>query len=167
MQTYKGRVIQVHQEEVVLPNGNKVLLDLATHPGASAVVPVLDDGRFIMLRQYRHAAGGYLYEIPAGKLDKKDEDPAECAKRELLEEAGYRAGKIEKLISIHTTPGFCNEMIHIYLATKLTKDKTNHEVDEIIEVEFFTRAELEKMLDNGQISDAKTLVGLLTAFRRL
>ena len=137
---------------------------MARHPGASAIVPMLDDGRIVLIKQYRHAVGGYIYEVPAGKLD-NNEAPEDCAKRELIEEIGYRAGQLEKLISIHTTPGFCNEMIHIYLATELQKDQVNHEPNEVIEIEYFTKIEIKEMINSGKITDAKTLVGLLYALQ--
>lgn len=160
---HKGRFIDVYEETVRLPNGNTVVLDIVRHPGASAVVPVLDNGEFVLLRQYRHAVGGYLYEIPAGKLDIEGEDPLECAKRELAEETGFAAKNWRKLISIHTTPGFTNEVIHIYLATGLTEGMTSHEHDEIIEIVRVDRKRLEAMIDAGEITDAKTLVGLFKA----
>ncbi len=164
---YKGVVIDVYRDTVELPNGNTAVLDLAKHPGASAIVPVTDDGKFVLIKQLRHAVGGYLYEIPAGKLDKPGEDPLTCAKRELAEETGYSAGAWKKLISINTTPGFSNEVIHLYLATGLVAGKTAHEEDEIIELQIFSRKEVEKMIDDGKITDAKTLVGLFFALRTL
>lgn len=164
---YKGRIIQVSCEVVQLPNGNTVALDIVHHPGAAAVVPVLDDGRFVLIRQYRHAAGGYLHEIPAGKLDRSGEDPLACAKRELEEETGYRAQRWEKLVSIRTTPGFSDEIIHLFLARGLVPGDSSHERDEVIETVIVARSELERLLDAGDIVDAKTLVGIFAAFRRL
>lgn len=165
--TYKGRIITVYCERATLPNGEAVDLDIVRHPGAAAAVPVLDDGRFVLLRQYRYAAGGYLYEIPAGKLDHKEENPLACAQRELAEETGYRAERWEKLVSIRTTPGFSDEIIHLYLAEGLSDGPTAHEHDEVIELCLLTRQEIERAIDAGEITDAKTLVGLLAVFRRL
>lgn len=162
---YKGVVVDVYKEEANLPNGNRVTLDLVRHPGASAVVPIMNDGRFVLLRQYRHAAGGYLFEIPAGKFDKKGEDPLACAKRELAEETGYTAKKWTRLITIRTTPGFSDEQIHIFLAEDLLEGRLSHEHDEVIEVLHFSRAEIERMLSGGEITDAKTLVGIYAALR--
>lgn len=164
---YKGVVLNLYKETVTLPNGNTVVLDVARHPGAAAAVPILDDGSIVMIRQFRYAAGGYLYEIPAGKLDVKGEQPLECAKRELLEEAGYTAAKWTKLVSLVTSPGFCDEVIHIYMAQDLTKGKTEHEKDEVIEIEIKSRKEIEAMMDKGEITDSKTLAGLYSAFRKL
>ena len=128
-------------------------------------MPITDDGRFVMMKQYRHAAGGYLFEIPAGKLDVEGEDPLACAKRELEEETGYKADEWKHLVSIKTTPGFTDEVIHIYLARGLTEGESNLEESEIIELHHFSREEVEKMLDAGEIVDAKTLVGLYAALR--
>lgn len=164
---YEGRVIKVFKDTVTLPNGNTAHLDVARHPGASAVVPITAEGEFVLIHQYRYAANGYLYEIPAGKLDKKGEDPLECAKRELAEETGYSAVEWEKLVSINTTPGFSDEIIHIYLARGLTKGATNHEEDEVIELSIFTRKEIEEMLASGKITDAKTLVGIYAALKKI
>ena len=163
---YKGRIIDVYKDTVTLPNGNTIALDLVKHPGAVAIVPILDDGRVVMIRQYRYAAGGYIYEIPAGKLE-PNEDPFTCAKRELLEEIGYKTKDLKKLTAILTTPGFSNEKIHLYLATGLTKDKTDHQKDEVIEVVYFNKNEVENMITCGEIVDAKTIVGLYTAFNSL
>lgn len=157
---YKGRIITLYNEEVKLPSGRVTKLDIVSHPGAAAIVPVMDDGRYILLRQYRHASGGYLYEIPAGTLN-KDEEPLDCAKRELIEETGYSAKNFSKMIAIHTTPGFSNEVIHLYKATGLKEAETKFDFDEIIEVEIFTRDEVERMIKAGKITDAKSLVGLL------
>ena len=107
-------------DTVTLPNGATVELEMIHHPGASAVVPMKDDGTVILIRQYRHAAGGYIFEIPAGKLH-PGEDPKLCAARELQEEIGYRAASLELLVSVLTTPGFTDEVIHIYIGTGLTK----------------------------------------------
>lgn len=163
---FKGKTIEVYQEHVKLPNGNTALLDIVKHPGASAIVPIHDDGRFVLIRQYRHAVGGYLYEIPAGKLDIKGEVPLDCAKRELLEETGFTARKWSPLVSINTTPGFSNEIIHIFLAQGLELLKTSHEADEVIEVYEFSREEIEQMLFKGDIQDAKSLAGIYTALHK-
>lgn len=164
---YEGRVIKVYKDTVSLPNGNTVDLDIARHPGASAVVPITDDGHFVLIHQYRYAADGYIYEVPAGKLDHVGEDPLDCAMRELTEETGYTAKNWTKLVSIKTTPGFSDEIIHIFMAIGLTEGKTEHEHDEVIEPHLFTRKEIEQMLDDGTIVDAKTLVGLYAALRKM
>lgn len=157
---YSGRIITLYKQKVKLPNDAVANLDIIHHPGASAVVPITNDGKIVLVRQYRHAAGGYLYEIPAGTLN-KNESPLTCAKRELIEEAGFRAKKFKKLITVRTTPGFTDESIHIYLATKLTPAQTNYDFDEVMSVCTFTKPQVKKMIKKRKITDAKTLVGLL------
>ncbi|MEK7280047.1 MAG: NUDIX hydrolase, partial [Nitrospirota bacterium] len=103
---YKGRIVDLNIEQVKLPNGKHIELEVIHHPGASAIVPLRDNGQVVLIKQFRYAAGGFIYEIPAGRLN-KGEDPAACAARELEEEIGYKAGRLEKLITILTTPGFC------------------------------------------------------------
>ncbi|MCA9753217.1 MAG: NUDIX hydrolase, partial [Gemmatimonadetes bacterium] len=131
---YQGRVVNLAIEDVVLPNGARTRLEVMHHPGAAAAVPLFPDGTVAILRQYRHAVGGWLWEVPAGKLDKPGENPLECAQRELAEEAGLAAARWDKLGSIYTTPGFCDEIIHLYLARELTEAPLEHEADEVIEV---------------------------------
>ena len=135
---YKGRVVNLAIEEVTLPNGATTRLEVMQHPGAAAAVPLFEDGSIAILRQYRHAVGGWLWEVPAGKLDKPGEEPLECAKRELAEEAGLTAERWHKLGSIYTTPGFCDEIIHLYLARGLESVPTEHERDEVIEIHRMT-----------------------------
>ena len=115
---YSGEWMEVVTEEVQLPNGHRVALDIVRHPGASAVVPFVSDEDVLLIRQYRYATGGYLYEVPAGKLD-AGEAPEVCAARELEEEAGQRAGRLEKLGSIWTTPCFTDERIHLFFLVRL------------------------------------------------
>ena len=160
---FKGRVVTLDIDTVTLPNGATIELEMIHHPGAAAVVPMKEDGTVILIRQYRHAAGGYIYEIPAGKLH-PGEDPKLCAARELQEEIGYRADSLELLTSILTTPGFTDEVIHIYKGTGLTKGKQDLDHDEVIEI---VELPLEKALAqimNGTIRDGKTIVGLQTAY---
>ena len=150
-------------DTVTLPNGATIELEMIHHPGAAAVVPMKEDGTVILIRQYRHAAGGYIYEIPAGKLH-PGEDPKLCAARELQEEIGYRADSLELLTSILTTPGFTDEVIHIYKGTGLTKGKQDLDHDEVIEiVELPLEKALAQIID-GTIRDGKTIVGLQTAY---
>ncbi|MEE8494719.1 MAG: NUDIX hydrolase, partial [Nitrospirales bacterium] len=117
---YKGRIVTLNIDSVVLPNGTGVDLETIRHPGAAAVVPVKDDGTIVLIRQFRHAAGGFIYEIPAGTLH-QGEEPLVCAARELEEEIGYRASTFEHLTSILPAPGYTDEVIHIYQATGLIK----------------------------------------------
>jgi ADP-ribose pyrophosphatase len=162
---FQGRVVTLDVDTVTLPNGATVELEMIHHPGASAVVPMKDNGTVILIRQFRYAAGGYIYEIPAGKLQ-PGEDPKLCAARELQEEIGYRAASLELLASVLTTPGFTDEVIHIYKGTGLTKGKQDLDHDEVIEiVELPLEKALAQIID-GTIRDAKTIVGLQTAYLR-
>ena len=160
---YKGRVLDFGVEEVRLPNGRTVQLEMVRHPGASAVVPLEEDGRVVMIRQFRHAAGGTIYEIPAGRLD-PGEDPLEGAKRERAEEAGRQAARGERLGAIWTTPGFTDEKIHLFLARHLTPVSQALEHDEVIEVVERPLSELIAMIRRGEISDGKTICGLMLAY---
>jgi len=158
--------IRVSREQVRLPNGRVAELDIVRHPGASAVVPFEGDDDVLLIRQYRYAAGGEILEVPAGKLD-PDDTPESCAARELEEEAGRRAGRIEGLGWIFTTPGFTDEVIHLFAAFDLEPIPTRHEDDEVIEV---LRVPLRVALDKvwrGEINDAKSALALVHAARRL
>ena len=156
---YRGRIIRLEKNRVRLPNGRIVDLDIVRHPGASAIVPIMDDGSYILIKQYRHATGGYIYEIPAGTIN-KGESPLQCAKRELIEETGFSAKRFKRLISLRTTPGFTNELIHIYLATGLSRAEIRHDFDEVINVKIVSKRKLIKMINSNEIVDAKSLVGL-------
>ena len=127
---YTGIVVNLNVDTVTLPNGLTVDLEVVRHPGAAAVVPLKDNGTVILIRQFRHAAGGFIYEIPAGKLH-PCEDPIVCAARELEEEIGYRAGRLELLSSIFTAPGFTDEVIHVYKGTRLTTGRQQLDRDEV------------------------------------
>jgi ADP-ribose pyrophosphatase len=157
---YDGIVVNLHIDEVRLPNGHTTRLEVMTHPGAAAVVPLFADGRIAILRQYRHAVGGWLWEVPAGKLDRAGEDPLECAKRELGEEAGLAAERWRKLGSIYTTPGFCNEIIHLYLARVLSEVERAHEANEVIEVHRLPLTQALAMIPTEEIRDTKTVAAL-------
>jgi ADP-ribose pyrophosphatase len=161
---HKGRILNLRRARVTLPGGKETVLELMDHPGASAVVP-LDGGEVLLIRQYRHAADGWLWEIPAGTLE-PDEHPDACARRELEEEAGVRAASLHPLGFIFTAPGFVNERIHIYLAEGLTPAPTNLDDDEVIEeVRRVPLSEAIAMIERGEITDAKTTVGLLRVAR--
>jgi len=162
---YAGRIVTLNLETVTLPNGATVELEIIHHPGAAAVVPMKDDRTVVLIRQYRHAVGGFIYEIPAGKLH-PGEDPRDCAARELEEEIGYRASSLELLLSFYTTPGFTDELIHIYQATGLMGGTQNLGTDEVLEViEMPLEAAIDRIAD-GTIRDGKTIVGLHTAYLR-
>jgi ADP-ribose pyrophosphatase len=153
-------------EEVPLPNGKTATLDLIRHPGASAVVPFSDPEHVLLIRQYRYAAGGTIYEVPAGKLE-PGEAPETCALRELEEETGQRAGRIEPLGSILTTPGFTDERIHLFAAFDLESVPTRLDEDEIIEVVPMPFSEALGLIWSGQLPDAKSALALIHAARLL
>ena len=157
--------MNLNVDTVLLPNGLTVDLEVVRHPGAAAVVPLKEDGRVILIRQFRHAAGGFIFEIPAGKLH-PGEDPTVCAARELEEEVGYRAGKLELLSSIFTAPGFTDEVIHIYKATGLTTGRQQLDRDEVLEVIEMPLSEAMNMIEAGTIRDAKSIVGLQAVYLR-
>jgi len=161
-----GFRIQLSRERVRLPNGRVAELDIVRHPGASAVVPFENDDDVLLIRQYRHAAGGEILEVPAGKLDPGD-TPESCAARELEEEAGRRAGRIEHLGWIFTTPGFTDEVIHLFAAFDLEPIPTRHEDDEVIEVLRVPLREALEKVWRGEINDAKSALALLHAARHM
>ncbi len=163
---YKGRIVNLNLETVTLPNGATVELEVIHHPGAAAVVPMKDERAVILIRQYRHAVGGYIYEIPAGKLH-PGEDPRECANRELEEEIGYKAETLEHVTSVYTTPGFTDEVIHIYKATQLQKGKQDLGHDEVLEIAEFPLERTIAMIREGVIQDAKTIVGLQSVYLQI
>lgn len=160
---YKGKVVKLDIDTVTLPNGATVELEMVRHPGAAAIVPLKDDGTVVLIRQFRHAAGGFIFEIPAGKLH-PGEDPKACAARELEEEIGYKAGKFELLSSIFTAPGFTDEVIHIYKATGLSGGMQQLDRDEVLEVVETSLDRAIAMIREGVIRDAKTIVGLHAVF---
>ncbi len=157
----KGTVINLYKDTVEV-NGNIAEWDYIHHDGAAAVVAVDADGKFLMVRQYRNALDRFTLEIPAGKLDDPKEPTLECAKRELEEETGYRAGKMEYLLTVNTTVAFCNEKIDLYLATDLTKTEQHLDPDEEINVERWNIEDLKQMIYEGKMTDSKTIAGILT-----
>jgi ADP-ribose pyrophosphatase len=163
--TYQGRSIAVYVEEAELPGGRRVDLDVVRHPGASAIVPFETDDVVLLIRQYRHAAGGTIWEVPAGKLD--GDTPEVCARKELEEEAGRRAGRIERLGSILTTPGFTDEVIHLFAAFDLEPIPQRLESDEVIDVVPTPITEALELIWSGELTDAKSVVALIHAARRL
>ena len=159
---HKGRVFNLFQENVLLPNGAAVNLDVIRHPGAAAIVPLTRDLTVIMLEQYRHAVGGSIWEIPAGTLD-SDELPLACAQRELTEETGYTAASWQKLGEITPVPGYSDERIQIFLARDLTLSLQKLDPDEVIAVREVAFSDALNMISRGYIQDAKTICGLFMA----
>jgi ADP-ribose pyrophosphatase len=162
---YSGRILNLDRDTVRFPDGSTGQLEMLRHPGASAVVPFLDDPgaddpRVLLLRQFRHAADGYIWEIPAGRLD-AGEAPETCARRELQEETGMRAKHLDRLTTIYTTPGFTDEQIHLFLARDLEQGDHRREADEFMELHVRRWSEATEMIRRGEIRDGKTLVALL------
>lgn len=163
---YRGGIFRVRQDVVAEPRpgsrqpGRPVVRDIVEHKGSVVVLPVLEDGRVLLVRQYRHATGGFLWELVAGGVDGR-ETPRAGAKRELAEETGYAAGRMQRLASYFPTPGFLSEVMHVFRATKLRAGRASPEEDEALEVRAFRRAELEQMLRGKKLRDGKTILGLL------
>ena len=169
---YSGRIVNLDLDGVRFPDGSLGELEMLRHPGAAAVVPFLDppgdpDPRVVLIRQFRHAADGYIWEVPAGRLD-GGEAPESCAGRELEEETGMRARRLERLTTIYTTPGFTDERIHLFLADGLEPGAEHREADEFMELHTLRWSEVLAMIGRGEIADGKTLVSLLfvQGFRR-
>ena len=156
--------LEMSHDRVTLPNGREVVLDIVRHPGAAAIVPFLSESEVLLIRQHRHAAGGVIWEVPAGKLDPGD-TPESCARRELEEEAGRRAGRLEKLGWIYTTPGFTDEVIHLFAAFELEEIPTRHEPDEVIELVPTALDRALAMVWDGELTDAKSALALIHAAR--
>lgn len=159
---YRGTILDIYKDTMQLENGNIEEWDFVSHRmGAAAVLPVLPDGKIIMVRQYRNALERETLEIPAGKRDSLDEDTAICAARELEEETGYKGGKIEFLLSLRTTVAFCDEFVDVYLATDLTPGVQHLDDSESIEVETYTVDELCEMVYAGKLQDSKTVAAIM------
>lgn len=157
---YDGRLIKVVKEIVRLPDGRERPREIVLHPGAVALVPVDAEGNIILVRQYRHAAGRVMLEIPAGTRE-PNEDAETCARRELQEETGYRAGKVTRLGGFYSAPGFCNEFLDLYLLTNLEEAESGGDEDENIEVERLTGEEALAAIARGEICDAKSICGIM------
>jgi ADP-ribose pyrophosphatase len=164
---HKGNILDFYEDTVEIPGGKTAHWDFLDHKGAAAVVPVRDDGKIIMVRQYRNALGRETLEIPAGTLDYRGEPTLEAAKRELTEETGYTAESVELLISIFTAVAFCNEKIEVYVAHGLKPGKQDLDEDEFINVEAYDLDELCQMIYNCQIQDNKTVSALMAYKNRI
>ena len=159
---HRGRVIELFSENITLENGVTTDIDILHHPGAAAIVPMADPETLIWIRQYRHAVGGYIWEIPAGTLN-NGENPMACARRELIEETGFSANAWHCLGEIVPVPGYSSERIHLYLASDLTIARQDLDRDELLAVHRIAFSEALEMLYSGQIVDGKTITGLLLA----
>lgn len=163
---YTGAVFGLRRDEVVEPSGLRVTREVITHPGSVVVLPVLPDGKIVLIRQYRHATRQYLWELVAGRID-GGESPKKAAARELSEETGYRANKFSIFLDVFPTPGFLEERMYLLLAEGITAGAAHPEEDEKIESRVFRKQELEQMIQSGKLRDAKSIAGLLFYFRFL
>ncbi len=166
---HDGKVFNLIVDEIEYASGNRAVREIADHPGGAVAVPVLDDGSLLLVRQFRYPIKQFLLELPAGKLG-PGEDPMVCAARELEEETGYTANELTKLTAIYTTPGFCNELLHIYLARDLKKSPTGQRLEEGelgLTVERMPFQQAIGMIQRGKITDSKTICGILLAERSL
>ena len=164
---YRGRVFNIIVDEVEYPSGNRAVREVAEHGGGAVVLAVLPDHRIILVHQHRYPLNEFILELPAGKLEKA-EDPLHCAQRELEEETGYHASTWKKLTSIYTTPGFCSEILHIYLATGLTPAPGGRKLEEgelTMSLRFVSLEESIAMIDKGEIRDGKSICGIMTGDR--
>jgi ADP-ribose pyrophosphatase len=157
---YQGRVFGLRRDEVVEPSGLRTRREVITHPGSVVVLPVLPDGRIVMVRQYRHATRQYLWELVAGRKE-PEETPKQGAARELLEETGYRAKRFKVFLDVFPTPGFLEERMYLLLAEGLTAGEAQPEEDEKIEVRVYRVNELKQMIKSGRLRDAKSIAGIL------
>jgi ADP-ribose pyrophosphatase len=158
---FEGKMLKIKKDTVILPNGKQAAREVVVHPGAVAVVAVTDSGRLLLIKQYRYPVAEVIWEIPAGKLE-KGEDPLICAKRELAEETGYGAERWTHLSTFFTTPGFSDEIMHVYLASGLEINEQTADDDEFIDEPYFVSfAEALGMITSGEIKDAKTIAGIL------
>ena len=163
---FQGRIFKVVERTQIGRSGKPLKRQVVKHPGAVGIVPVLADGRVLLIKQFRITFQQYIYEIPAGTLE-PNEDPLNAAKRELLEETGCKTDSIELLTSIYTSPGILQEELFLYLATDLTEDKSSPEEGELIVPTPMTWSEIDNLIDSGQLHDAKSISGLLLARRKL
>jgi ADP-ribose pyrophosphatase len=159
---HEGRVFALHRDRVTLPNGVDATLDVIRHPGAAAIVPVTDQGQVVLIRQFRYAVGGSIWEIPAGTME-PGESPLACAQRELTEEIGVTAARWHPLGAIMPVPAYSDEIIHLYRAEALLPAKQQLDADEILDVHELHYGEALEMIRSGKIRDAKTIAGLMMA----
>jgi len=157
---YQGKVFRLQRDTVIEPGGVQADRDIIVHPGSVVVLPIFKDGRVLLIRQYRHSVGEFLWELVAGRKE-QNETPAAGARRELIEETGYRAKRMRRLMRVVPTPGFVNEWMWIFAAEGLTEGVARPEEDEKITPRIFSLKEAEKMIERGTLRDAKSICGLL------
>lgn len=161
---FDGPIFAIDRDRLTESNGLEVVRDVIRHPGGAGALPLFADGRVALVRQYRHPARAELLEIPAGRIE-PGEDPEDCAAREVEQETGFRPGRIKRLAGFYSTPGFCEEILHVFLATDLTPTSQQLDHDELVEVHLLELDEALKMIDRGEIVDSKTIIALLLATR--
>lgn len=159
---FDGPIFAIDRDRLTESNGMEVVRDVIRHPGGAGALPLFADGRVALVRQYRHPARAELLEIPAGRIE-PGEDPELCARREVEQETGFRPGSIERLSGFYSTPGFCEEILHIFLATDLTPTRQQLDHDELVEVHLLKLEEALRMVHQGEIVDSKTIIALLLA----
>lgn len=161
---FDGPIFAIDRDRLTESNGMEVVRDVVRHPGGAGALPLFADGRVALVSQYRHPARAELLEIPAGRIE-PGEDPELCARREVEQETGFRPGRIERLSGFYSTPGFCEEILHVFLATDLTPTRQQLDHDEVVEVHFLQLEEALRMVHQGEIVDSKTIIALLLAAR--
>ncbi len=164
--SFSGRIIRVQKDRMRLPNGAEVTREVVRHPGAAVVVPILDDRRIILIRQFRYPAQKEIWEVPAGTME-PGETPETCALREVEEETGYRAERVEPTLTFYSSPGFCDEKMHLFHALNLTQTTPSLDEDESLQVAIFPIEEALRMAVSGEVEDAKSIIGIYTAASRL
>jgi ADP-ribose pyrophosphatase len=162
---YDGKILSLDLDEIQEEGGTKALREVVRHRGSVAAIPIDDEGRLALVRQYRHPVGQALWEVPAGVLE-KGESPEQAIRRELEEEVGRRAGHLEPLATFHPTPGFCDEVLHLFRATRLKEAPVHPDDDEILEAKWYTLDAARGLFDAGEIKDAKTIIALLMESER-
>jgi len=160
---YEGKAFGVRRDQLIEPTGVRTIREVVTHPGSVVVLPVLSDGRIVLVRQYRHACRQYMWELVAGRME-NGENPKKGAERELLEETGYRARRFSVFLEVFPTPGFLEERMYLLLAEGLTAGAAEPEEDEKLIVAAYTRKQLKRMMQSGKLRDAKSIAGLLFYF---
>jgi len=160
---FKGKILNLRVDKIILPSGRETTREIVEYRGAVTLIPVFEEGRILFVKQYRHVVGRELLELPAGKLE-EGENPEETARRELVEETGYYPSKLKKIASFYVAPGYSTEYMHLYLAKGLEKREVNPDFDEIISPVIIEEEKVKRMLKEGDIEDAKTILGLLFYF---
>jgi ADP-ribose pyrophosphatase len=161
---FQGRILSVRVDDVVYPNGSRSTVEVVEHNGGVSIIAMPEPAKIVLVRQFRPAIGRELWEVPAGKLE-AGEDPMAAARRELIEETGYRCGSLKKLWTFYTAPGFCSELLHLFVAQDLTPGDPEPEADEVLHVRMFDLEEAWRMIERDEIPDAKTQIAVAWGLR--